>query len=62
MRYECKVCGRVYNHDGCVEVEKLWCSGMRVKHTRTEMTERDPYQAKLDDLGIPLNDPLRFAE
>lgn len=66
MRLECPRCGRVYNGDLCVEVEVVWCSGDRLAgrpwHARTVMVERDPYQVTLDDLGIPLDDPLRFAE
>lgn len=66
MRLECPRCGRVYNGDGCVEVEQVWCSGEhrngRPWHQRTVMVERDPYQCLLDDMGIPLDDPLRFAE
>jgi hypothetical protein len=61
MKWECPVCGKVYDARGLPEYSAPpMCSGGQ-RHNRATMRPRDEYQCTLDDLGIPLDDPLRLA-
>lgn len=61
MRWECTVCGKRYDDAGLPPMSAAPTCSNGKRHKQTRMVKRDEYQCILDDMGIPLDDPLRFA-
>jgi hypothetical protein len=59
--WECPVCGKRYDNRGLPPLKMPPTCSNGKRHKQTVMVERDEYQIILDDMGIPADDPLRFA-
>jgi hypothetical protein len=60
--WECPMCGKRYDGRGLPPLSMAPTCSNSKRHKQTRMVVRDEYQCLLDDLGIPDDDPLRFAE
>ena len=58
--YVCSICGQRYDAGSFTMLQTPTCTGGG-SHSAKDMKVRDDYQAVLDSLGIPADDPLREA-